>query len=71
MAGTWHTEVERKYTVEEPDTSLPTIVDAAGVADVGPTEEVDQEAVYFDTEQLDLLTHGITVRRRVRGSDQG
>jgi CHAD domain-containing protein len=70
MPGTQHSEVERKYTVE-PHTSLPTFTDAPGVADVGPPEEIDQEAVYFDTGQLDLLAHGITVRRRVGGSDQG
>jgi len=70
MAASRHEEIERKYTVET-DTKSPALDDVDGVAEVGSLVEADLEAVYFDTTELDLLRHGITVRRRVGGSDEG
>ena len=70
MAASRHEEIERKYTVE-PDTGPPALDDVDGVAEVGSFAETDLEAVYFDTAELDLLRHGITVRRRVGGPDAG
>lgn len=70
MSRTGHEEIERKYAVEV-DTRLPTFEEVESVAEVGLAEETDLDAVYFDTPQLDLLRHGINVRRRVGGHDQG
>ena len=63
-------EVERKYTIG-PDTSLPVLTDLDAVAGALPAREVDLAATYFDTEQLDLLRHGRTLRRREGGADEG
>ncbi len=70
MAASRHEEIERKYAVE-PDTGSPNFGDVDAVAEVGSAAENDLEAVYFDTPELDLLRHGITVRRRVGGPDEG
>jgi CHAD domain-containing protein len=70
MAASRHEEIERKYAVE-PDTGSPALDDVDGVAEVGSLVESDLEAVYFDTPELELLRHGITVRRRVGGNDDG
>lgn len=70
MSPARHEEIERKYAVE-PETSWPDVSELDAVAGVGPAAEVDLDAVYFDTPGLDLLRHGITVRRRVGGLDEG
>lgn len=70
MTATRHEEIERKYSVE-PDTRPPAFGEVDVVAEVGLPANTDLDAVYFDTPQLDLLRHGITVRRRVGGHDQG
>lgn len=70
MSASRYEEIERKYAVE-PDTALPALHLVDAVAEVGVPMETDLEAVYFDTPQLDLLQHDITVRRRVGGPDQG
>jgi CHAD domain-containing protein len=70
MAATRHEEVERKYAVEA-GSEYPSFSDVAAVAEVGRGVVSDLEAVYFDTPELDLLRHGITLRRRVGGDDQG
>jgi CHAD domain-containing protein len=63
-------EVERTYDVREA-TALPTLVDVPGVARVGQAVEHHLEATYFDTADLVLARHGITLRRRTGGDDDG
>ena len=63
-------EVERKYTVGH-DAVLPDLTGVDGVADVRPVRESDLAATYFDTAELDLLQHRVTLRRRVGGADEG
>ncbi len=70
MAATRHEEIERTYAVG-PDTRPPAFGDVPGATRVGPPVESHLEAVYFDTTGLDLLRHGITVRRRAGGNDEG
>ena len=70
MAATRHEEIERKYAVE-PGTRSPAFGEVPAVAEVDAPVESHLEAVYFDTAGLDLLRHGITVRRRVGGNDEG
>ncbi len=70
MAETRHEEVERKYTVR-PDVVLPDLTGVDGVADVHPVREADLAATYFDTAELALLQHRVTLRRRVGGADDG
>jgi CHAD domain-containing protein len=70
MVETRHEEVERKYTVD-PNTALPALTRVAGIAGTHPARDLDLVATYFDTEQLALLDHGVTLRRRVGGADGG
>ncbi|QWZ09888.1 CYTH and CHAD domain-containing protein [Nocardioides panacis] len=68
-AGRWD-EVERKLDVDEA-TMLPTLTGVGGVATTGQPVEVRLEATYFDTADLDLTRHGVTLRRRMGGDDAG
>jgi len=70
MAETRHEEVERKYTVSR-DTAVPSLTRLAGIAGTCPARDLDLVATYFDTEELALLEHGVTLRRRVGGTDEG
>ncbi|TGN63250.1 CYTH and CHAD domain-containing protein [Nocardioides eburneiflavus] len=70
MANDSWTEVERTFDVDAA-TVLPTMVDVDGVARVGQAVELELEAVYFDTVDLDLTRRGVTVRRRTGGADAG
>lgn len=70
MAGSGKIEVERKYDVEEGD-ELPALDSLPGVDRVGPAEEESLDAVYFDTADLALASHRITLRRRTGGHDAG
>ncbi|ADU47312.1 CHAD domain containing protein [Intrasporangium calvum DSM 43043] len=70
MGGSQHDEIERKYDVEA-GTVFPNLAEVEGVAHVGQPEELDLEAVYFDTADLDLARHGVTLRRRTGGHDAG
>ena len=70
MAQTRHEEVERTYTVG-PEAALPDLSGVPGVAAVGPARELELAATYFDTEDLALLKHRVTLRRRVGGHDEG
>jgi CHAD domain-containing protein len=70
MAATRTEEVERKYVVPT-DASLPELSGVGDVAECTGPEVWRLEAVYFDTPALDLLRHGVTLRRRVGGSDEG
>lgn len=65
-----HVEVERKYEVASA-TVLPDLTESDGVVFVRQPLERRLEAVYFDTTDLDLSRHGITLRRRSGGSDDG
>ncbi len=63
-------EIELKFDVDAgqpiPDlTTLPGVV-----ATTGPIIE-HLDATYFDTENLDLADHAVTLRRRIGGHDQG
>lgn len=63
-------ETERKYDLDE-DASLPRWTTLSGVQDaVGPEEQL-LEAVYFDTADYRLAAVGVTLRRRLGGSDGG
>ncbi|GHD49405.1 CYTH and CHAD domain-containing protein [Mycetocola manganoxydans] len=68
--GHSQSEIERKYDVEE-GARVPDLSAAAGVASVVTHEPVQLEAVYYDTENLDLSVRRIVVRRRTGGGDAG
>ena len=70
MANESWTETERTFDVDTA-TVLPTMVCVDGVARVGQAVELELEAVYFDTVDLDLARRGVTVRRRTGGADEG
>ncbi|GAA2148050.1 CYTH domain-containing protein [Humibacillus xanthopallidus] len=70
MGATHHDEIERKFDVE-PSTTFPDLRAADGVASVGQPAELLLEAVYYDTTGHDLAHHGITLRRRTGGADEG
>ena len=65
-----HREVERTYDVDD-DWELPDLTRVPGVEHVTSPVEHRLEAVYFDTEDLQLLRARTTLRRRVGGADQG
>ncbi|MFT4043467.1 MAG: CYTH and CHAD domain-containing protein [Gordonia sp. (in: high G+C Gram-positive bacteria)] len=70
MSPTEQVEVELKFDVDTgvraPDLSV-----LPGVASATPPETFALEATYFDTENLDLATNRITLRRRRGGHDEG
>jgi len=61
-----HQEVERKFE-PGPAVVLPSLADVEGVSAVGQPAEAQLDAVYFDTGDLDVAQHGVTVRRRTGG----
>ncbi|MEZ2391637.1 CHAD domain-containing protein [bacterium RCC_150] len=63
-------ETERKYDVPLA-ASLPAFGEVQGVERVADPEEHRLEAVYFDTDNLVLAKHRLTLRRRTGGSDPG
>jgi CHAD domain-containing protein len=63
-------EIERKYDVEE-GASVPDLSVVDGISSVETREPVDLEAVYYDTDNLDLALRRIVVRRRTGGGDAG
>lgn len=69
MAG-GHREVETKYDVDDA-TALPELADLPDVTSVQGPRTFQLEATYFDTEDLALGRHGITLRRRTGGVDEG
>ncbi|TQS40844.1 CYTH and CHAD domain-containing protein [Cryptosporangium phraense] len=70
MAQTAIREIERKYELPA-GVAVPTLDDLPGVA-VDPAADVFRlEAVYFDTADLRLASHRITLRRRTGGDDAG
>ncbi|MGZ8180301.1 CYTH and CHAD domain-containing protein [Williamsia sp. SKLECPSW1] len=63
-------EIELKFDVD-PGRAVPDLTRLPGVARVtGPIEE-NLDATYYDTENLDLTDHRITLRRREGGHDEG
>lgn len=63
-------EIERKYEVGE-NVSLPDLVGLPDAAQVDPRAPLTLSATYYDTEELDLIRAGITLRRRTGGDDEG
>ncbi|MFE7712839.1 CHAD domain-containing protein [Streptomyces sp. NPDC057486] len=63
-------EIERKYDATSDAESLPPLNDVEGVIQVEERTEI-LDATYYDTPDLQLSTHGITLRRRTGGSDAG
>ena len=70
MSETDHDETERKYEVDA-STVLPNLAEVEGVHSVRPPDELQLDAVYFDTPSLDLARRRITLRRRSGGHDAG
>lgn len=70
MAASQVNETERKYDVG-PQTVFPNLAAADGVGSVGQPDELQLEAVYFDTPNHDLARHAMTLRRRTGGTDDG
>jgi CHAD domain-containing protein len=65
-----HAEVERKLDIGA-TTRLPSLTGVDGVATMAQPVEHHLEATYFDTVDLDLARHGVTLRRRTGGDDAG
>lgn len=63
-------EVERKFDVGETD-ELPVLTSIRGVKSAHGAGDQVLDAVYFDTEKLELAAHRITLRRRTGGKDAG
>ncbi|SDM34978.1 CYTH and CHAD domain-containing protein [Streptomyces wuyuanensis] len=63
-------EIERKYEAT-PDTEIPDLTGAAGIADVVEKGVTELDAVYYDTPGLRLAADKITLRRRTGGEDEG
>lgn len=70
MASHDHQEIERKYEVG-PDLAVPDLALVAGVSGTVEEHDVLQVATYHDTDDLRLLSAGITLRRRTGGVDDG
>ena len=70
MGAARYVEIERKYAVAMA-VVLPTFGGTPGTSSGAPPAEIDLAAVYFDTAALDLLRHGVTLRRRTGGEDAG
>lgn len=60
-------EIERKFAIEQ-GAPLPGL---GGVVGIGPAREHRMRAVYLDTQDLLLVRHRITLRRREGGGDEG
>ncbi len=63
-------ETERKYDAPQ-GAALPDLGDLPEVAAESDPDEQRLEAQYYDTDDLRLIRHGITLRRRTGGSDAG
>jgi CHAD domain-containing protein len=70
MANESSAETGRTFDVDAA-TILPTMVQLEGVVRVGQAVELELEAVYFDTVDLDLTRRGVTVCRRTGGGGAG
>lgn len=65
-----HLEIERKYDAAA-DFGLPDLSGLPGVASIAGPRTHGLHATYFDTADLRLAAHGITLRRRRGGDDAG
>jgi CHAD domain-containing protein len=65
-----HHEVESKFDVG-PGFQLPDLATLPGASGVDDAEVQQLEATYFDTDDLRLIRHGTTFRRRTGGTDAG
>ena len=65
-----HIEKERKFDGLV-DAAFPALDGLPGVAEVSDPGAEDLDAVYYDTLDLRLLDHGVTLRRRTGGHDAG
>lgn len=70
MPATEQLEIETKYDVDE-HAILPALHELPGIASVAQPVELELEAVYFDTADLDLAVNEVTLRRRTGGEDDG
>jgi CHAD domain-containing protein len=70
MKQTSQVEIERKYDVDE-GALVPTFTGVEGIEAVSVHDTVQLEAVYYDTEGLDLLRRHHIIRRRQGGGDEG
>jgi CHAD domain-containing protein len=70
MKQTSQVEIERKYDVDE-GALVPTFGSVDGIEGVSVHDTVQLEAVYYDTEALDLLRRRHIIRRREGGGDEG
>ncbi|MEU5879975.1 CYTH and CHAD domain-containing protein [Spirillospora sp. NPDC047279] len=68
MAG--HVEIERKYETDH-EFTLPDLRDVPGLSNVAAPVRHTLLARYYDTQDLRLARHGITLRRRTGGDDDG
>ncbi|WP_236794254.1 CYTH and CHAD domain-containing protein [Amycolatopsis sp. GM8] len=68
--GTAVREVERKYELP-PGCDVPALSEVPGVGSETGPERVTLDAVYYDTADLRLLRHGVTLRCRRGGDDAG
>ncbi|MEU5438039.1 CYTH and CHAD domain-containing protein [Streptomyces sp. NPDC020719] len=64
-------EIERKYEATGDDVRLPDLTRVAGVASVVDKGVAELDAVYYDTPDLRLAAHSLTLRRRTGGDDAG
>ena len=65
-----HLEVEQTFEAPTGAEGL-ALTGVSGVASVTGPEELELEATYLDTAELDLARAGITLRRRLGGEDEG
>ncbi|MEO6199654.1 MAG: CYTH and CHAD domain-containing protein, partial [Cryobacterium sp.] len=70
MAAHERAKIERRYDVDDAAT-VPDLTAADGVSAVEDLEPITLEAVYFDTENLDLAARRVVLRRREGGPDEG
>jgi CHAD domain-containing protein len=70
MSPTEQLEIETKYDVDE-HAILPVLLELPGVVSVAQPVELNLEAVYFDTADLELAASKVTLRRRTGGEDDG
>ena len=61
-----HLEIERKY-----DAGTDFVLPELGGRRAADPRRIYLSATYFDTDDLDLIKHHVTLRRRVGGDDEG
>jgi inorganic triphosphatase YgiF len=67
---TGHLETERKYDVDQ-DFVMPDFCSVPGCTGISAPERYQLSATYFDTGDMRLAAHGVTLRRRTGGTDEG